>query len=270
MEETPERDQCSARRSALVAGDPAATASTRERLLLAAERLIADEGLGRVSLRRIIAAAGQRNASAVHYHFGSMDAVIRAILAYRMPPIDRRRNALLDAVIAQGRAGDLTAIVEAAILPAAEQILSAAGGSAYIRFLASAALVPRMDSWGVMPMRHRRGMIRVYRMVGGILTEVPAGILHVRLILAARQMVQTLADVDRVVLERHADRRDALVRFHSRDLIARTVGALAAPVSPVTLTAWQVLAADPHAERHSDFGLDAVRVGRVRGAPRQR
>lgn len=238
------------------ASDQAVT--TRERLLLAAERLIADDGLGGVSLRRINAAAGQRNASAVHYHFGSLEAVIAAIFEYRMPAIDRRRNELLDAVIHEGRSGSLEAIAQATIQPIAEQIMNSAGGSPYIRFVAAASLAPSLDSWGVMPYRHRRGLRRAYAMCARILAHMPGEIVHARLILAARQTVQTLADVDRVVIERHPGLRDELVRFHASDLVSRTVGALSEPISDATRDALHALKGRMATGRVSDFGVDAV------------
>ena len=46
---------------------------TRERLLLTAEKLLGERGINGVSLREITREAGQRNASALHYHFGSRD-----------------------------------------------------------------------------------------------------------------------------------------------------------------------------------------------------
>ena len=236
--------------------DPSVT--TRERLLLAAERLIADDGLAGVSLRRINAAAGQRNASAVHYHFGSLEAVIAAIFEYRMPAIDRRRNELLDAVVAEGRAGSLEAVAQAMIQSIAEQITTQAGGSPYIRFVAAASLAPSLDSWGVMPYRYRRGLRRAYAMCARILSDVPGEIVHARLILAVRQIIQTLADVDRVVIERHPGLRDELVRFHACDLVSRTVGALSEPVSDATRDALHALKAKMAAGRASDFGVDAV------------
>lgn len=53
---------------------------TRERLLLSALHLYAQEGLHGVSLRRISAAAGSRNSAAIHYHFDNKLGVIRAVV----------------------------------------------------------------------------------------------------------------------------------------------------------------------------------------------
>ena len=45
---------------------------TKTELLRSAERLIAEKGLGSVSVKMITTDAGARNPSAVHYHFGSI------------------------------------------------------------------------------------------------------------------------------------------------------------------------------------------------------
>ena len=56
------------------------SASTRRQLILAAMRLMAERGLGSVSLRSVNVAAGARNASAAHYYFGSKLGLIEAIV----------------------------------------------------------------------------------------------------------------------------------------------------------------------------------------------
>jgi len=71
--------------------------ATRERLILLAERMFAERGIEAVSLRAIGEAAGQRNKTAVQYHFGDRAALVRAIYAYRSEQLDARRAALLDA-----------------------------------------------------------------------------------------------------------------------------------------------------------------------------
>lgn len=62
--------------------------STRDRLLTTAERLLLDAGYDRVSVRSICTAAGL-NPAAVHYHFGSKDALVAAMLEDRLAPVWR-------------------------------------------------------------------------------------------------------------------------------------------------------------------------------------
>ena len=57
----------------------------------AAERLMAERGIEAVPLRDVLVASAQRNKSAAHYHFGSRDGLIRAIIETRMAPVNTAR-----------------------------------------------------------------------------------------------------------------------------------------------------------------------------------
>ena len=61
----------------------------------AAERLIAERGIENVSLRDIVVVAGQRNESALQYHFGNYHGLVAAIHASRAAEMQTRRAALL-------------------------------------------------------------------------------------------------------------------------------------------------------------------------------
>lgn len=92
-----------------------AATSTRDKLLDAAARLFAERGIDNVSLAEIVRAAGQKNASAVHYHFGSRTEVLRELLARHVPDIAHRRRELLE------KAGDdLRSAAEAIVRPITE------------------------------------------------------------------------------------------------------------------------------------------------------
>lgn len=54
-------------------------ADTREKLILVAIRLFAEQGFAGVSMRTVNSAAGTRNSSAVHYHFGNKAGIIKAV-----------------------------------------------------------------------------------------------------------------------------------------------------------------------------------------------
>ena len=54
--------------------------ATANRLILAAEAEFARAGIQGASLRRINALAGQRNTSAVRYHFGSREGLLEALI----------------------------------------------------------------------------------------------------------------------------------------------------------------------------------------------
>ena len=52
---------------------------TREALVIAAMELFAEEGFDTVSLRKIVAKAGAKNASAIAYHFGNRNDLLTGI-----------------------------------------------------------------------------------------------------------------------------------------------------------------------------------------------
>ncbi|MDG1463243.1 MAG: TetR family transcriptional regulator, partial [Gammaproteobacteria bacterium] len=64
---------------------------TRLQIILAAERLFGEQGIDAVSLRQINVAAGQKNSSATHYHFGNKETLVAAIYEYRMQNVNERR-----------------------------------------------------------------------------------------------------------------------------------------------------------------------------------
>lgn len=69
-------------------------ASTPQRLVETAEQLFAESGLDGVSLRQVAAAAGV-NSAAVHYHFGSRERLVEAVLVRRLEGVQKRRDELL-------------------------------------------------------------------------------------------------------------------------------------------------------------------------------
>jgi len=71
-----------------------AKTDTKTRILDTAERLFAQKGFDAVSLRNIIASA-KVNLAAVHYHFGSKQALVHAVIARRLRPINEERLAKL-------------------------------------------------------------------------------------------------------------------------------------------------------------------------------
>jgi len=91
---------------------------TKERILAAAEKLFAEEGFARTSLRGITVEAGV-NVAAVHYHFGSKEVLLEALFARRAAPMNAERLAKLDDLEAAASGGvpALEDLIEAFITP---------------------------------------------------------------------------------------------------------------------------------------------------------
>ena len=73
---------------------PRDSSATRARLLDESERLFAERGVWTVTNREITEAAGQKNVSALNYHFGSRNHLLVAVLARRGSELDAERARL--------------------------------------------------------------------------------------------------------------------------------------------------------------------------------
>jgi AcrR family transcriptional regulator len=71
---------------------------TREKLLRAAEEIFAAQGVDGAQTRDIVRRAGQRNPSAVQYHFGSRAGLLDAVMAGRLARTEAVLAPLLDAL----------------------------------------------------------------------------------------------------------------------------------------------------------------------------
>src|SRR4051812_28313331 len=76
---------------------------TQAVLISTAERLFAERGLEGVSLSEINRVAGQRNKSALHYHFGSRDGLLKALLEKHRFKLDKERTKLLETMPPPGQ-----------------------------------------------------------------------------------------------------------------------------------------------------------------------
>ncbi len=108
---------------------------TRARLIQAAERLFAERGVETVSLREINREAGQRNATALQYHFEDRPGLLRAVLAKHEAAVEESRHGLLDELEKDGPT-DLQRLSAALVLPVAEKLSDRAGGRPYLRIVA--------------------------------------------------------------------------------------------------------------------------------------
>jgi AcrR family transcriptional regulator len=111
---------------------------TRERLLSAAKRLFLEKGADQVSLRAINAAAGV-NPGAVHYHFGSRDGLLHALLEHELRPLWKGRLTALSGHPDTDADLEVRDLVAAVIEPFAE-LVGTRDGRVLCHLLARAAL----------------------------------------------------------------------------------------------------------------------------------
>jgi AcrR family transcriptional regulator len=131
--------------------EPSARAAlARDKLMRAAERLYAEHGFANVSVRKIGETAGQRNKSAVQYHFTSRDELILAILARHAAAIEKHRSKMV-AALAGAAEGPRERRIGCFILPAIEHHIELGTPAWYARFLAQVVVEPNLRHYAVQP-----------------------------------------------------------------------------------------------------------------------
>jgi len=200
--------------------------STKEQIVLAAERLFAERGYEGVSLREIGAAAGSGNNSAVQYHFGSKERLVVAIFENRLTYIDDRRAIL----IAQLEPRDIRAWVECYVLPLLEQ--GEIDGSHYMSFIA--AVEHQVGLFENLPERFGTRTQTFHDAVGALMTQVPEPLRSHRILQVVRLSVHAASARERA----KAQGLEVLpFAVHVADLLDGWAGFLQAPASADALAA---------------------------------
>lgn len=107
--------------------------ATRQALMRAAEKLIAEKGMANVSIREIVKAAGQKNESALQYHFQNLQGLIEALRESRNREVNEKRTALIQETLARSPNPTLRDICRLMVAPAFELSRSSAGFRRYIK-----------------------------------------------------------------------------------------------------------------------------------------
>ena len=136
---------------------PRDATDTRERLIRSAERLFARHGTWQVSVREITHAAGQRNASVIHYHFGSIDGLREVILGRHGEPLDAARAVYLGAL---GHDPSTAELVDALVVPYSGA-LATPHGRDYLRIVAQ--YTGFFSNWESMAGGHSRHVVEILR-----------------------------------------------------------------------------------------------------------
>lgn len=214
---------------------PASDRSTRDLLLEFAERLFALYGIEAVSPRRIALAAGQRNQSAIGYHFGSKDDLIAALLIERLKLINKQRRMMLLEMEATGRFNDVGALVGAIAWPLVEIVEHAPYGTFYVRFLAHLFADRQRRDRLVLRSHMAAPLNRIYRQLRALKPELPEALWNERLRLVVGGIINALADRERQRESGDPRWRALSARAFTSNLIDSSVAILSAPVSPTTL-----------------------------------
>lgn len=170
-------------------------ADTKHLILDAAEKLFSEKGVEGVSLRSLTKEAGV-NLAAVHYHFGSKEAVVKAVFLRRVRPVNRERLAMLDAMERQGT-GQVEDILAALMTPALRLARDTVRGRRFMRLCARFYSEPAGYLEETFEEEFAEVLARFELAFGKALPGVPRRDLRRRMHFAIGVMVHTMLDSDR-------------------------------------------------------------------------
>jgi AcrR family transcriptional regulator len=176
------------------------SASTRRRILEAAETLFVEHGFDGTSLRMLTTAA-RANLAAVHYHFGGKEELFRAMLAARFDALNDERIALLAQYEKRsaGRALECETILGALFRPClqlAREARAQGAGVDLLRLIGRAYVDPSPVLRRFLSERYAGTAARFKEAFGRALPQFPKRELSWRLHFVMGALAYTLAGTD--------------------------------------------------------------------------
>lgn len=211
---------------------PGPNERTKDRLLEAGEHLFARNGINGVTLREINDRAGQRNSSALHYHFGTRDNLVLAILKTHQRDVDAAMDAALnDSLIGQG--ATVRQVLEAVVPGVAHKLLDPRGCD-FLRIIPQ--ILPELSrtvrAGRIQPTT--RTSDRVLALLDHALGELPAPIRSERRVAYVLVLTTTLAERAQAISE-----NEPVALDHEEfvaNLVSVLAGALTAPAPTLETT----------------------------------
>jgi AcrR family transcriptional regulator len=201
-----------------------------EALLDAAAILIDERGIDQVSLNQINQASGHRNRSAVHYHFGSRDAVVRELLERTMKSIDQERNILLDHIEAADGSRSARDVMRVLVEPACRQ-LRTVEGRRYLRLSAQVVNHPRFLSDASEVIQVSESLRRCAALLAPTVAHLPPEVSIERRSQVVAFLVRALADQARLMDAEPPPRPRLDIGEFSTNLVDVLLAILIAPTS---------------------------------------
>jgi AcrR family transcriptional regulator len=163
--------------------------TTRQLILMAAERLFAERGISAVPLRDIGIAAGQRNHAAVQYHFGERDEVVKAIMEFRGAESEASRTDMVADLMLGGRTPTVVDVVSAFVRPLAIHIQP---DNHYLAFL-SLYITEEGGYEGLGDVQTGSSVITLWTLLGRLTPQIPKAVLDERWWMTLTSAVHALA-----------------------------------------------------------------------------
>lgn len=201
---------------------------TRELILIAAERLFAEQGMGAASNRQVSEAAGQANNFAVGYHFGTKADLVLAVVRRHSPAVDQRHTEMLTKLKGSS---DLRDWLCCLVRPLTEHLDALGSPSWYARFLAQAMTEPAYRQIVIDEAVASAPMQETIEGLKRLMPVLPAEVHEERSDMSRHLIVHTCAERERALQAGTATPR-ATWEAAAVGLVDALVGLWRAPVTP--------------------------------------
>jgi AcrR family transcriptional regulator len=174
---------------------------TRRAIVSAAIRVVAEQGVSGASLRAINVAAGSRNSSAAHYHFGTKLAVLEAALSAIYAEVWRGQDVLFTALeerAGQGRPVGTREILEAGYLPLLALLARPEYGPHSAKFLSRILIESNDELQSVLNRLVSPMMHRCLALLKTALPQVPEHTLKLRIFITVTNVIHGAGDLPAV------------------------------------------------------------------------
>ncbi len=213
----------------------AARIDTKTKLLDSAEELFIAHGIAAVSFREINRAAGQRNASALHYHFSTRARLLEALIDRRMPAIDARRVELMEMCEAAPPGEQMRRLAEAIVMPLADTVRTREERLNWVQLHARIYQYDDFDFGRYFANQgYTMGLLMVRRVYSDLQSELPQIVRDQRVMFGVRIAVHALSDWQRGVIPKQSLIPDGDFASFLSNLLDMIEAGLAAPCSPST------------------------------------
>lgn len=202
--------------------------ATRDAILLAAERLFAEQGIAAVSNRQVSEAAGQGNNAAVGYHFGTKTDLVRAIVAKHSAAIDQGRAEL---VRLHRGSSEVRSWVSCMVLPVTDHLAALGSPTWYARFGAQVSTDPELRAVLLDEATTSQSLRIAINQLAVYTPELSDGTRAARNSMARILVSQGCAEFERYLAQADSN-ADATWDRCGKDLVDAIVGMWTAPVSP--------------------------------------
>ncbi|RTE66689.1 TetR/AcrR family transcriptional regulator [Amphritea opalescens] len=206
---------------------------SRKRIMMAALDLFAESELDAVSMRMINRAAGYRNNSALHYHFGSKQGLFESLVTFIQEWFNRAREKALKSAEAKAElSGSVDAhdIVEAFITPYIRLLEEEEWGYPAIRFLARMEFDGASESYAYLIRLAESQSLRFQALLAVCLPHIPEKIRHQRFNFFITSVMQGLAEYKNLNRTYMNDIDAASYREYAEIIIDYSAAGLEAPL----------------------------------------